>query len=145
MKIRKPDDAEHQQIIKFSPESMHEGTLGEVRPTHDKMEQLIDSLLEKGCSYLIAVEDDELIGWVLFGASRDQLTNKTVGFIYELFVMEEFRGNGLSKHLITDAIEYLKIEGYSEVRLNVFANNFAIKLYERMGFTPKNITMKLDL
>lgn len=42
-------------------------------------------------------------------------------------------------------IEHLKKEGYSEVRLSVFAGNQAIKLYEKLGFYIRTVTMSLPI
>lgn len=44
-----------------------------------------------------------------------------------------------------NAIDRLKLEGYSEIRLGVFAENHAIQLYEKMGFSVRNITMSLTV
>lgn len=95
--------------------------------------------MEKGSYYLIATEDDVLMGWILIGTSKDQFTDKKNGFIYELFILEEFRGNGISKRLMTTGIDHLKQAGYSEV------GNQAIKLYEKLGFGIRTVTMSLPL
>ncbi|PGL70124.1 GNAT family N-acetyltransferase [Bacillus sp. AFS055030] len=141
MDIRKPNDSEYRMILSLSPKALFEGTLGEVIPTDEKIKQLIDPLLQKGCYYLIAKKEDILLGWILIGTSKDQLTEKKYGFIYELYVLEEFRGNGISKRLIESGMEHLKQDGYSEVRLNVYAGNHAIKLYEKLGFINRTLTM----
>lgn len=145
IEIRKPNETELKQIIALSPQALFEGTLGDVKPTDEKIKQLIDPLLKKGCFYLIVAEENQLMGWVLLGASKDQFTDKMVGFIYELFVREEFRGMGISKQLLSSAVDHLKMEGYPEVRLSAFAKNPAIKLYEKMGFNIRNVTMNLKL
>ncbi|MBM7601048.1 ribosomal protein S18 acetylase RimI-like enzyme [Virgibacillus halotolerans] len=145
MDIRKPNDSELQKIMLFSPEALFDGTLGEVKPTNEKINQLVTPLLEKGSYYLIAVEDDKLMGWILIGTSKDQFTDKISGFIYELFVLEEFRGNGISKHLMSTAIDHLRQDGYAEVRLSAFAENQAIKLYQKMGFNIRTVSMSLPL
>ncbi|QQZ09641.1 GNAT family N-acetyltransferase [Heyndrickxia vini] len=145
MNIRKPNDLELKKIISLSPQAVFDGTLGEVRPTNQKIEQLIEQLLKKGNYYLIAIENDRLMGWILIGTSKDQFTDKINGFIYELFVLEEFRGKGISKMLMRTGIDYLKQDGYSEVRLSAFAGNQAIKLYEKLGFNIRTITMSLPI
>jgi ribosomal protein S18 acetylase RimI-like enzyme len=145
MDIRKPNELEIKKILSLSPQAIYDGTLGESKPTDEKVKQLIEPLLKKGGNYLIAIENDKLMGWILVGASKDQFTNKTNGFIYELFVLDEFRGNGISKRLIETGIDHLKQEGYSEVRLSVFAGNHVIKLYERLGFQKRTITMSMPL
>lgn len=145
MDIRKPNYLELKRILSLSPQAVFDGTLGEVRPTKEKIEQLIEPLLKKGNYYLIAIENDTLMGWILIGTSKDQFTDKIYGFIYELFVLEEFRGKGISKMLMRTGINYLKQDGYSEVRLSAFAGNQAIKLYEKFGFNIRTITMSLPI
>ncbi len=145
MDIRKPNDSELEKIILLSPEALFDGTLGEVKPTNEKIKHLIEPLLEKGSYYLIATENEQLMGWILVGAVKDQFTDKMNGFIYELFVLKEFRGNGFSKQLMKTALEHLRQDGHSEVRLSAFAGNPAIKLYEKMGFNIRTVSMSLSL
>ncbi|MFF3021793.1 GNAT family N-acetyltransferase [Gottfriedia sp. NPDC057948] len=145
MEIRKPNESEYKKILSLSPQALFDGTLGEAKPSDEKIKQLIEPLLQKGSYYLIASENDNLMGWILIGASKDQLTEKKYGFIYELFVLEQFRGNGISKPLIDSGIEHLKQDGYSEVRLSVYAGNQAIKLYEKTGFKNRTITMSMPI
>lgn len=145
MDIRKPTDLELKQVLALSPEAIFDSTLGEVKPTDEKIEQLVKPLLSKGCDYLIATEGDKIMGWILFGESKDQFTDKLNGFIYELFVLKEFRGNGISKRLMKTAIDQLKQNGHTEVRLSAFVGNKAIKLYEKMGFNIRTVTMSLPL
>ncbi|MFZ3579932.1 GNAT family N-acetyltransferase [Virgibacillus sp. DJP39] len=145
MNIRKPNELEIKKILSLSPQAIFDGTLGEAEPTIEIAKQLIEPLLKKGSYYLIATENNELMGWILIGASKDQFSNKPIGFIYELFVLDEYRGKGIAKQLIESGIEQLKQEGYSEVRLSVFAGNQAIKIYERLGFENRTITMSMTL
>lgn len=145
MDVRKPNDSELEMIISLSPQALFDGTLGEVMPTNEKIKRLVEPLLDKGSYYLIATENAELMGWILIGASKDQFTDKMNGFIYELFVLEEYRGNGVSKQLMRTAIDHLRQDGYSEVRLSAFSGNPAIKLYEKMGFTIRTVSMSFPL
>lgn len=145
MEIRKPNDLELKEIMLLFPQAIFDGTLGEVKPTNEKIKRLVEPLFEKGCYYLIATENDKLMGWILIGASTDQFTDKMNGFIYELFVLEDFRGRGISKRLMRTAIDHLRQDGYPEVRLSAFAGNQAIKLYENMGFNMRTVTMSLPL
>ncbi|MBB6453078.1 ribosomal protein S18 acetylase RimI-like enzyme [Salirhabdus euzebyi] len=145
MDIRKPNELEMGKIIELSPQAIFEGTLGEVNPTIEKAKQLVEPLLHKGSYYLISSENNELMGWILIGGSKDQFVNKPIGFIYELFVVDEYRGKGISKHLIKTGVEQLKQEGYSEIRLSVFEGNQAMKIYESLGFKNRTITMSISL
>jgi ribosomal protein S18 acetylase RimI-like enzyme len=145
MNIRKPSELEIEKILELSPQAIFEGTLGEVKPTIEKAKQLVEPLLNKDCYYLISTENNKLMGWILIGGSKDQFSNKTIGFIYELFVLDEYRGQGISKQLINTAVEQFKQEGYSEIRLSVFEGNKAIKLYENLGFETRTISMSMPI
>lgn len=145
MKIRKPSELEIEKILELSPQAIFEGTLGEVKPTIEKAKQLVEPLLKKDCYYLISTENNKLMGWILIGGSKDQFSNKTIGFIYELFVLDEYRGKGISKQLINTAVEQFKQEGFSEIRLSVFEGNKAIKLYENLGFETRTISMSMPI
>ncbi|GED71797.1 hypothetical protein BRE01_54990 [Brevibacillus reuszeri] len=61
MEIRKPNILELEEIMMHSPQALFEGTMGRVKPTDEKIKQLIEPLLEKGCYYLIATEDSKLM------------------------------------------------------------------------------------
>jgi len=143
MEIRKPNNSELNNIFSLSPQALFEGTLGRTTPTDEKIKGLVEPLLKKGCYYLIATAEDHLMGWILIGPSKDQFTDEIIGFIYELYVTQEFRGKGIAKHLMKSATQHLKSEGYPEIRLGVFAGNHAIELYKQMGFSERNITMSL--
>lgn len=143
MEIRKPNLVELESILQLSSQALFEGTLGRVKPTDEKVKQLVEPLLGKGCYYLIATEEEKLMGWILIGPSKDQFSDEIIGFIYELYVTQDFRGKGISKQLMKSAIERLKSEGYPEIRLGVFAGNQAMNLYKQMGFSERNVTMSL--
>ncbi|SMF90807.1 Acetyltransferases [Paenibacillus uliginis N3/975] len=145
MEIRTPTSAELELILTLSPQALFEGTLGGVMPTSEKIKGLIEPLLAKGCRYFIAVEGGDLAGWILFGKSKDQFTDTPIGFIYELFVLEQFRGKGYSKQLLSKALDHLKSENLLEVRLSAFSGNHAIKLYEKAGFHVRTVNMSLNL
>ncbi|MGG5252285.1 GNAT family N-acetyltransferase [Neobacillus sp. SM06] len=128
MEIRKPNDLEHKKVLSLSPQALFDGTLDAAKPSDEKVKQLIEPLLQKGSYHLIATEGNNLMGSILIGKSKEQFTEKIYAFIYELFVLEEFRGNGISKQLIETGIEHLKQDGYSKVRLSVYTGNQAIKI-----------------
>lgn len=145
MDIRKPNDLELKKVLSLTPQAIFDGTLGQVELTKEKIDQLVKPLLEKGSYYLIATKNNKIMGWIFIGTCKDQFTDKMIGFIYELFVIEKFRGKGISKLLMRAGIDHLKQDGYSEIRLSAFAGNHAIKLYEKIGFNIRTITMNLQL
>ena len=145
MEIRLPNQLEMKQIQRLTSQAIYEGTMGETKPNLEKAKEIVASLLKKGCSYFVAVEDQQVLGWILTGISRDSFTEQSAGFISELFVKEEFRGKGMAKELMLYAKHSLKEEGLTEIRLNVYEGNPAIRLYEKLGFQVRSVSMALKL
>ncbi|SDL87825.1 GNAT family N-acetyltransferase [Sediminibacillus halophilus] len=145
MEIRKPDEFEQELILKLSPQAVREGTAGESAPDANKTKKLIESVLQKGGCYWAAFEHDQLLGWSLIGKGKDSFTDKPFGFVYELFVVPAYRGKGIAEQLLHAVCDQLKSAGHQEVRLSVHAENSAIELYKKLGFTEKTFTMKREL
>lgn len=145
MNIRKADHSDLNAIVSLSPQAIYDGTLGEVMPSNEKVESLVKSLMDKGGFYLIAEEQDEILGWVLVGTTKDQFTEEPIGFIYELYIRQQNRGKGYSKRLMNAAIEHFQQERYAEIRLSAKAENPAVRMYENMGFATRSISMSLNL
>lgn len=145
MNIRKADHSDLNAILTLSPQAIYDGTLGEVMPSNEKVESLVQSLLDKGGFYLIAEEKGEILGWVLGGTTKDQFSEKRIGFIYELYIRQPYRGKGHSKGLMTAVIEHFQQEGHVEIRLSAKVENPAVRMYENMGFTTRSVSMSLNI
>lgn len=145
MNIRKADPSDLKIIFPLSPQAIFDGTLGEVMPSEEKASSMAKALLDRGGFYLLAVEQDEILGWVLAGTTKDSFTEKPIGFIYELYIRKQYRGQGHSKPLMKSAIEHFQQQGYTEIRLSARVGNRAIRMYEDIGFTAKTVSMSLTL
>lgn len=131
-------------ILSHAVSSTYDATQMEI--SEEKAVAMLQGVLDKGGFYLIAKEEDGTItGWILLGKNTDYFTDQTYGFIYEIYVLPEHRGKGLSKLLINEGNAYWKSQGFDEVRLNVFASNFAKEIYRKMGFEEVNFIMKAKL
>lgn len=73
MDIRKPTYLELKKVFALSPKAIFDGTLGEVNPSNEKIEQLVKPLLRNGSHYLIAVENDTIMGWIILGKIKTSL------------------------------------------------------------------------
>ncbi|ANU17124.1 GNAT family N-acetyltransferase [Planococcus maritimus] len=145
MNIRKANSSDLNTILSLTPQAIYDGTLGEVMPSEEKARSMVKALLDRGGFYLLAVEHDEILGWVLAGTTKDPFTEKPLGFIYELYIRKPYRGQGHSKPLMNAAIEYFQQQGFIEVRLSAKAKNPAVRMYEDIGFTTKTVSMSLNL
>jgi GNAT superfamily N-acetyltransferase len=65
-----------------------------------------------------------------------------LGFMY---VIPEYRGQGINGQIMNDLIDWGKGQSYTEVQLDVYAENeSAIKAYTKAGLVPEILTMRLD-
>ncbi|MEM4990998.1 GNAT family N-acetyltransferase [Priestia sp. SB1] len=143
--IAKATEEEIQEIRKKSADALFEGTTHQFQPSTERVNELIDNALEKGCYYLVSRQEKKLAGWVFVGPSADFFSKAEIGFIYELYVLPEYRGQGLAKPLMQKAIDELSIKEYPEIRLSVHAGNFAQHVYRELGFVDKQISMSLQV
>lgn len=60
------------------------------------------------------------------------LMNHTPQFAISL--LEEYRNQGIGSRLIITIIDHLLKSGYNQASLNVKKENYAVKLYRKMGF-----------
>ncbi|WP_226037636.1 GNAT family N-acetyltransferase [Aquibacillus saliphilus] len=143
--ITKPTDYEMTIIYSKIADSANEGAMMHNKVSIDKAYQIILPILNNGGYYLVYRNPDgKLAGWILIGVDFDLLTEQPHGFIYELYVLPEYRKRGISKFLLNYSIQLFKQQGYQEVRLNVFANNFAENIYKSLGFNYLQSIMSLQ-
>lgn len=97
---------------------------------------------------LIVVEDkDEIVasGYALIRETEKNYYNfKTYAYLGFMFVKPEYRGKGINKIITDELVNWAKSRNISEIRLDVYAQNeSAIKAYEKAGFEPLLLTMRL--
>ena len=81
---------------------------------------------------LLAVEDGNVIGFVGFGAYRDE-KDTNMGEIHGLYVLEKYHGKKIGYNLMNEAVK--KLFDYKKIALWVLkGNNRAIRFYEKHGF-----------
>lgn len=98
------------------------------------VKQCIQAIEKKDAVYIYAVEGDQVVGAVDVRRERDKMSH--VGLL-GITISKEYRGQGLGKILIEEALRQAKSElGLRMVHLTCFAKNApAIALYNKVGFT----------
>ena len=87
---------------------------------------------------LVAELNEEIIGavWVriLSGEIKGfgNIDDKTPEFAISLF--KEYRNLGIGTELMQKMIDYLQKNGYKQASLSVQKENYAVKLYKKLGF-----------
>ena len=103
-------------------------------------------LQDKNSYYIIAVEDDNIVG-VLTAELQEKLHRERLQlFIEDLIVEEQRRNNGIGKALIENAVNYAKEKNCEVVELTSYKDNIkAHKFYENNGFINHSIKFKMYL
>ncbi|RYZ78496.1 MAG: GNAT family N-acetyltransferase [Proteobacteria bacterium] len=92
--------------------------------------------------FLVDDTTQKRIGYVVIAYGFSFEFGGREAFVDEVFVSQEYRGQGLGSSLIRHAIEHSKSIGIQGVRLETTPTNAgALRLYERLGF--KNLGRSL--
>jgi ribosomal protein S18 acetylase RimI-like enzyme len=87
-------------------------------------------------------ENHVFLGYVWVGEGTNMMTGRKHGFIYDVFVKEEFRRRGVGKILLEKAENYCRERGLPRILLMVSVNNVtATRLYNTMGFKAEQTYM----
>ena len=109
---------------------------------------VFENLLKKEGSEIFIAEDENqaFLGYVFIGEGNNMITGQVHGFVYDIFVKEEHRGEDIGKALLKKAQDFCRKKGYSTISLMVSTNNQkAIKFYSETGFTATQIFMEKEL
>ncbi|MCM3441837.1 GNAT family N-acetyltransferase [Metabacillus halosaccharovorans] len=145
MIIRKADQNETNTLLYMTINVMSESTMGLVHNDVQMGMNMFVPLLNSGSYYLIAVDQNQIAGWVLIGPDFSPVNVQKTGSITSLYVFPFYRKIGLGKQLMQSAIQQLKAEGFQKVMLNVYTGNPAKQLYENLGFTNISTVMELTM
>jgi ribosomal protein S18 acetylase RimI-like enzyme len=84
---------------------------------------------------LVAEVDDKVVGavWVRIMDDYGHIDNETPSLAISLY--KKFRGLGIGMDLMKKMCSFLKENNYKKVSLAVQKANYAVKIYQRLGFT----------
>lgn len=145
MKILHASQADLNQVSQYIELALKEGSLGKYTVGNEKTNNMMGKVLDNNGKLLVAKELDQITGWVLFGSQKDSITDKYLGFIYEIYILEDYRKKGYAKKLLEECTKDIKNQGLHEVSLVVYSGNKAIELYKQLGFTEYKIVMNKKL
>ncbi|SHK57889.1 GNAT family N-acetyltransferase [Chryseobacterium polytrichastri] len=104
-------------------------------------------ILSPNTHLVVVEENNEIIasGYALIKQSeKDYNSFKEYGYLGFMFVKPEHRGKGVNQLIVDALIAWVKDKGISEIRLDVYdQNESAVKAYEKAGFEPLLLTMRL--
>jgi len=114
---------------------------------YNKRAQSFRESLEKKQIETYVVEDaDNIIGFLILGACRDEDVNKKItGEIWGIYISQEFWRKGIGSKLCAYGENILKGRKYRSIVLWVFAENpRARKFYEALGYQSDGASKMLN-
>lgn len=83
---------------------------------------------------LVAEIKGKIVGavWVRIMNDYGHIDNETPSFAISLY--EEYRNMGIGTALMRDMLELLKKKGYEQTSLSVQKANYAVRMYQKVGF-----------
>ena len=97
---------------------------------------------------IVAELDGEVIGsgYARITPSKDYLKHDRHCYLGFMYVKPEHRGKGVNKLVLEALKQWTKSQGINELRLEVYNDNqSAIKAYEKAGFTPNLLEMRMGI
>lgn len=88
----------------------------------------------EGDKCLVAEADANIIGavWVRIMNDYGHVDDETPSFAISL--LKEYRGYGIGTKLMQGMLEELRKNGYTQASLSVQKRNYAVKMYQKVGF-----------
>ena len=83
---------------------------------------------------LVAEVKEKIVGavWVRIMNDYGHIDDETPSFAISLY--EEYRNMGIGTALMRDMLEFLKNKGYKRTSLSVQKVNYAVRMYQKVGF-----------
>jgi ribosomal-protein-alanine N-acetyltransferase len=105
----------------------------------------MDQYYENPRIFLVATVGSEIIGYSMcrieFGVSNLKTAFARKGHVISIAVIQEHRGKGIGISLMEASLQRVKVEGASEMYLEVRVSNHpAVELYKKLGFAANRIS-----
>ena len=96
------------------------------------------SMMKQGNPQVVAVSGGRVLGWC--DINRHFFPSHSHGGSLGMGIISGYRGQGLGRLLIEDALDKARKGGFVRVELSVHADNFpAIALYQKVGFVSEGV------
>lgn len=82
----------------------------------------------------VAEDDGKVVGavWTRIMEDYGHVDSQTPSFAISL--IQEYRGKGIGTELMKKMLEHLKNQGFKKASLAVQKSNYAVRMYEKLGF-----------
>lgn len=109
----------------------------------------IEKLIVENNSYVVVAHDDDRIigtGYAQIRPSKESLQHDRHSYLGFMYVSSEYRGAGINRRIVELLITWSGAQGVRDCYLDVYPENSpAIRAYEKIGFQPSMVEMKLSI
>ncbi len=86
----------------------------------------------------IAQDGCHSVGYIVASVDEKQ------GEINSLFVEEQYRGSDIGNELMMRSLDWIKAFAPEEIKVSVAYGNHVLPFYEKYGFYPRSVILKVD-
>jgi ribosomal protein S18 acetylase RimI-like enzyme len=114
----------------------------------EHLERLLGYLKENdGRMFVAEGTDGALLGWAVVGEFKGEpfvvADERDYAYIFELFVVETTRGQGVGRALIAACEEWARTENFKTIQIGVlFGNTRAAKIYREAGYSDYALELR---
>lgn len=145
MIIRKANADEVFTIKNIAPTVINESSMGKVQASKENYSKIFEPFIQSGAYYIVAIENNTILGWILNGWNFDFMADEQVGFILDVYVFPPYRRLGVANQLTQYAVMELRKAGFKKAQLNIYAGNPSKKVAEEVGFKEHSTVMEMNL
>lgn len=105
-------------------------------------------ILSPEAEVVVALAAEEIVGsgYAQIRQAKDYLRHSRFAYLGFMYVKPAFRGQGINQKVLDALINWIKEQDIAEIRLEVYAENeVAKRAYEKAGFTPNLLEMRMNL
>lgn len=105
-------------------------------------------ILSPEAEVVVALAGEEIVGsgYAQIREAKDYLQHSRFAYLGFMYVKPTFRGQSINQKVLDTLTIWIKGQGIAEIRLEVYAENERAKrAYEKAGFTPNLLEMRMNL
>lgn len=105
-------------------------------------------ILSPEAEVIVAEVANEIVGsgYAQIRPGKDYNKHERFAYLGFMYVKPAYRGQGVNGLVLDALVAWSKSQGIAEIRLEVYAENGgAIRAYEKAGFTPNLLEMRMNL
>ena len=150
MKLRQAQQDDLPTLLEFE-----QGVIEEERPCNDTIKKtrvtyydLNEFLADPNTNLQLVEHDGRVVGcgYAQLRKSESAFAHDKHAYMGFMYVEPSIRGQGVNKMIIDSLISWSRDRGVHDFYLSVYTENrAAIRAYEKVGFTPTLLEMKLNL